>query len=40
MGTKLKFNTTFHPRTDDQSERTIQTFKDMLRECTIDFQGS
>ncbi|GKA22959.1 putative reverse transcriptase domain-containing protein [Tanacetum coccineum] len=29
--------TTYHPETDGQSERTIQTLKDMLRACVIDF---
>ncbi|GJT12165.1 putative reverse transcriptase domain-containing protein [Tanacetum coccineum] len=27
----------YHPQTDGQSERTIQTLKDMLRACVIDF---
>ena len=40
MGTKLKFSTAFHPQTDGQSERTIQTLEDMLRACTLDFPGS
>ncbi|GJX54229.1 putative reverse transcriptase domain-containing protein [Tanacetum coccineum] len=30
-------STTYHPETDRQSERTIQTFEDMLRACVIDF---
>ncbi|GJW00917.1 putative reverse transcriptase domain-containing protein [Tanacetum coccineum] len=28
---------TYHPETDGQSERTIQTLEDMLRACVIDF---
>jgi hypothetical protein len=30
----------FHPQTDDQSERTIQTLEDMLRCCVLSLQGS
>nr|GEY94760.1 putative reverse transcriptase domain-containing protein [Tanacetum cinerariifolium] len=30
----------YHPQTDGQSERTIQTLEDMLRECVLNFQGS
>ncbi|GJY99370.1 putative reverse transcriptase domain-containing protein [Tanacetum coccineum] len=30
----------YHPQTDGQSERIIQTLEDMLRACVIDFGGS
>ncbi|GKC87201.1 putative reverse transcriptase domain-containing protein [Tanacetum coccineum] len=31
LGTRLDMSTTYHPQTDGQSERTIQTLEDMLR---------
>ncbi|GJX06647.1 putative reverse transcriptase domain-containing protein [Tanacetum coccineum] len=37
LGTQLDMSTAYHPETDGQSERTIQTLKDMLRACIIDF---
>ncbi|GKE06511.1 putative reverse transcriptase domain-containing protein [Tanacetum coccineum] len=38
LGTSLDMRTAYHPQTDGQSERTIQTLKDMLRACVIDFE--
>ncbi|GJT91348.1 putative reverse transcriptase domain-containing protein [Tanacetum coccineum] len=38
LGTNLDMSTAYHPQTDGQSERTIQTLKDMLRACAIDFK--
>ncbi|GKD72837.1 putative reverse transcriptase domain-containing protein [Tanacetum coccineum] len=37
LGTSLDMSTRYHPETDEQSKRTIQTLKDMLRACVIDF---
>ncbi|GJZ07016.1 putative reverse transcriptase domain-containing protein [Tanacetum coccineum] len=38
LGTQLDMSTTYHPVTDGQSERTIQTLEDMLRAYVIDFR--
>ncbi|GJZ05707.1 putative reverse transcriptase domain-containing protein [Tanacetum coccineum] len=40
LGTRLDLSTAYHPETDGQSERTIQTLEDMLRACAIDFGGN
>nr|GEU36862.1 putative reverse transcriptase domain-containing protein [Tanacetum cinerariifolium] len=40
MRTRLDMSTAYHPQTDGQSERTIQTLKDMLKACVLDFVGS
>ena len=37
----VKLSTAFHPQTDGQAERTIQTIEDMIKVCIIalDFGG-
>nr|GEX95131.1 retrotransposon protein, putative [Tanacetum cinerariifolium] len=39
LGTRLDMSTAYHLQTDGQSERTIQTLKDMLQACVIDFRN-
>nr|GFA71654.1 putative reverse transcriptase domain-containing protein [Tanacetum cinerariifolium] len=38
LGTRLDMSTAYHPETNGQSERTIQTLEDMLRACAINFR--
>ncbi|GJZ50392.1 putative reverse transcriptase domain-containing protein [Tanacetum coccineum] len=38
--TWLDMSMTYHPQTDGQSERTIQTLEYMLKACVLDFRGS
>nr|GEU80402.1 hypothetical protein [Tanacetum cinerariifolium] len=40
LGTRLDRSMAYHPQTDGQSERTIQTLEEMLRACILDFGGS
>ncbi|GJT15502.1 putative reverse transcriptase domain-containing protein [Tanacetum coccineum] len=40
LGTNLDISIAYHPQTDGQSERTIQTLEDMLCACMIDFGNS
>nr|GEX47135.1 hypothetical protein [Tanacetum cinerariifolium] len=40
LGTRLDMSMAYHPQTNGQSERTIQTLEDMLRACVLDFGGS
>ncbi|GJV59024.1 putative reverse transcriptase domain-containing protein [Tanacetum coccineum] len=37
LGTRLDMSTAYHPETNGQSERTIQTLEDMLCACMLDF---
>nr|GFC36134.1 putative reverse transcriptase domain-containing protein [Tanacetum cinerariifolium] len=37
LGTRLDMSIAYHPETNGQSERTIQTLEDMLCACAIDF---
>ncbi|KAJ9561522.1 hypothetical protein OSB04_006682 [Centaurea solstitialis] len=40
LGTRVDLSTAYHPKTDGQTERTIQTLEDMLRACVLEFGGS
>jgi len=36
LGTQLRMSSAYHPQTDGQSERTIQSLEDLLRSCVLD----
>ncbi|GJS49821.1 putative reverse transcriptase domain-containing protein [Tanacetum coccineum] len=38
LGTQFDMSTAYHPQTDGQSKRTIQTLEDMMRACVINFR--
>ncbi|XP_076917870.1 uncharacterized protein LOC143578088 [Bidens hawaiensis] len=40
LGTCVDLSTAYHPQTDGQTERTIQTLEDMLHSCVIEFGGN
>ncbi|GJS74678.1 putative reverse transcriptase domain-containing protein [Tanacetum coccineum] len=39
LGTRLDMSMAYHPKTNGQSERTIQTLEDMLRTCATPFEA-
>ncbi|CAN4106294.1 unnamed protein product [Withania somnifera] len=40
LGTQVNLSTAFHPQTDGQAERTIQTLEDIFASLCIGFKGS
>ena len=40
LGTQLRMSSAYHPQTDGQSERTIQSLEDLLRTCVLDHLGT
>ena len=39
VGTRFRFNTAYHPQTDGQSERIIQTLEDLIRASVMEFES-
>jgi len=39
LDTRLRMSSAYHPQTDGQSERTIQSLEDLLRTCVLDHLG-
>lgn len=40
MKIKVTLSTTYHPQIGGQTEQTIHTLEDMLRACSLDFDGN
>jgi len=40
LSTQLRMSSAYHPQTDGQSKRTIQSLEDLLRICLLDHQGT
>jgi len=36
LGTKLRLSSAYHPHTDGQTKRTIQSLQDLLRACVLE----
>jgi len=39
MGSKLRMSYAYHPQTNRQTERTIQSLENLLRTCVLDYLG-
>jgi len=40
LGSKLRLSSAYHPQTNDQSKRTIQSLEDLLRVCVLEQGGT
>ena len=40
LDTQLRMSLTYHPQTEGQSERTIQSLEDLMRTCVLDHLGT
>src|SRR3954471_9731496 len=40
LGSKLRLSSTYHPQTDGQTERKIQSLEDLLRSCVLEQGGT